>query len=160
MSEGEKRMNRWLVRSGHPVSQLRSELDRVFSDVFGDLLFDGGWLQRAGSRGQNFPAVNVWEDEANVYAESELPGLRMEDLELLVQGNELTIKGEARSSEEEGVTYHRRERGSRPFCGLVRLPVDIDVDKVEAELENGVLTVKLPKAASARPRKIQVKTMA
>jgi len=152
-------MNRWLVHGGHPLSQLRSELDRVFSDVFNGNLADRPWLQRGGGgpRGQGFPAVNVWEDEANLYAEAELPGLRMEDLELLVQGNELTIKVEGRSREQEGVTYHRRERGSGPFCGLVRLPVEIDVDKVEAELENGVLTVKLPKAASARPRKIQVR---
>ncbi len=152
-------MNRWLVHGGHPLSQLRSELDRVFSDAFNGNLADRPWLQRggAGSRGQGFPAVNVWEDEANLYAEAELPGLRMEELELLVQGNELTIKGEGRSGAQEGVTYHRRERGSGPFSGLVRLPVEIDVEKTEAELENGVLTVKLPKAASARARKIQVK---
>lgn len=149
--------SRNVMRRGYPVSLLRGELNRAFDDVFGDLFERGG--DRAAARGQRFPAVNVWEDEEKLYAEAEVPGLRMEDLEILVQGNELTLKGERKFREQEGVAFHRRERGTGSFCGVVALPVAVDVEKVEAVLENGVLTVRLPKATSARPRKIEVKAL-
>lgn len=142
------------------MNTLRNEVDRVFDDVFNDYL---GTRERPVKRGRtwggSFPAVNVWEDQENLYAEAEVPGLRMEDLEIYAQGNELTIKGERRHEEQEGVTFHRRERGTGPFSGTVRLPVRVEVDRVEASLENGVLTVKLPKSSEARPRKIEVKSL-
>ena len=144
--------NRWLVRTGQPMRQLRSELDRVFNDVFGDSLDDRWNVGRRFGSEPSFPAINVWEDEERLYAEAEVPGLRMEDLEILVKGNELTVKGERKNGEQEGVTYHRRERAVGPFCSVVRLPVDVQVDGVEAQLDSGVLTITLPKAPSARPR--------
>ncbi len=150
--------NRWLASRGYPVSRLRNEVDRAFGEVFGDFFGERPWLgARLGLRERSFPAVNVLEDEERLQVEAEVPGLRMDDLELLVKGNELTIKGERQDVEQEGVTYHRRERGTGSFCGVVRLPVDVDADKVEARLENGVLTIILPKASSARPRKIEVR---
>lgn len=150
--------NRWLVSGGYPVGRLRNEVDRAFGELFGEFFGERPWLGgRLGRRERSFPAVNVWEEEEKLQAEAEVPGLKMDDLELLVKGNELTIKGERKDVEQEGVTYHRRERGTGSFCGVVRLPVDVDADKVEARLENGVLTIILPKASSARPRKIEVR---
>jgi len=105
-----------------------------------------------------FPAVNTWEDETAVYAEAELPGLAMGDIEVTVMGDELTIKGERKDLEKEGATYHRRERGVGIFSRVLRLPVQIDADKVEATLRDGVLTIKLPKAQSALPRRIELKS--
>jgi HSP20 family protein len=153
-------INRWLLSTGLPVSRLRSEADRMFSDVFADL-FGGRPLFDLRPRcwGRSFPAVNVWEDDEKLYAEAEVPGLKMEDLEILVKGDELTIEGERKGVEQEGVAYHRRERGTGSFCSVVQLPVDVDVDRVEANLENGVLTITMPKAESARPRKIEVKAL-
>ena len=145
--------NRSLVSRGYPVGRLRNEVDRVFGDFLGERPRLGA---RLGLRERSFPAVNVWEDEEKLQAEAEVPGLKMDDLELLVKGNELTIKGERK---DVGVTYDRRERGTGSFCGVVRLPADVDADKVEARLENGVLTIILPKASSARPRKIEVKAL-
>jgi len=133
--------NRWQASRGYPVSRLRNEVDRVFGDFLGEGLWLGG---RLGLRERSFPAVNVWEDEEKLQAEAEVPGLKVDDLEFLVKGNELTIKGERRDVEQEGVTYHRRERGTGSFCGVVRLPVVADA---------------LPKASSARPRKIEVKPL-
>ncbi len=152
--------NRWLVSSGYPVGQLRRELDRVFTDAFGGFLDETPWLGVGPrSRGRSFPAVNLWETDEALYAEAEMPGLRMEDLEILVKGKELALKGERRDDAREGVTYHRRERAVGSFSGVVHLPVDIDVNKVEARLENGVLTIAMPKAPSARARKIEVKAL-
>jgi HSP20 family protein len=141
------------------VSRLRGELDRALDDVVGAFVGEDPWLRRGRLRERSFPAVNVWENEEVLFAEAEVPGLKMEDLEILVTGNELTIKGERGDEKQEGVTYHRRERGAGTFSGVVRLPVDVDVSKVEARLENGVLTIALPKAASAKPRKIAVKAL-
>lgn len=152
-------MNGWTANRTLPASRLRSELDRALEDVVGAFLGEDPWYRR-GRRGErSFPAVNIWEHEEVLFAEAEVPGLKMEDLEILVTGNELTIKGERADEMQEGVTYHRRERGTGSFSGVVRLPVDVDANKVEARLENGVLTIMLPKAASAKPRKIEVKAL-
>lgn len=150
--------NRWTM-SSHPMGRLlRNNVDRAFDDAFGELFNDrySPW-GRIAARERRFPAVNVWEGSESLYVEAEVPGLKLEDLDIFVHGDELTIRGEREHDEQEGVTYHRRERGTGSFSSSVRLPVEIDVDRVEAQLESGVLTITLPKAASARPRKIEVK---
>jgi len=134
-----------------PAARLRGEMDRLFGDLAANL----PWLGATGAA--TFPALNIWEDEQHVYAEAELPGMQMDDLEVLVVGNELTIKGERKAVEEGEAVYHRRERGLGAFSRVIRLPVEIDADKEEAHLQDGVLSVKLPKAEAARPRKIEVK---
>jgi len=73
-------------------------------------------------------------------------------------GNELTIKGRRQPAQGEDLAYHRRERGTGEFTRTVTLPAEVDATKVEARLENGVVTVTMPKAATAKPRKITVKT--
>lgn len=140
------------VRFNHsiPFGRLREEMEQLF----------GGLVENAqafaGSRA--FPALNIWEDDDNVYAEAEVPGLKLDDLELLVTGDELSIKGSRSDTGEEGASFHRRERGSGAFNRVVRLPVDIDGDKVEATLRDGILLITMPKAVAAKPRKIKVKT--
>jgi HSP20 family protein len=83
----------------------------------------------------------------------------MEDLEVLVTGDELTLKGERREVKLEGASYHRHERGVGTFSRTVRLPIAIDSNKVQARLQEGVLTVTLPKSEASRPRKIEVKSV-
>ena len=134
------------------LDRLRGEVDRLFESLTDGL---SPWAALTGVGA--FPALNVWEDDHNLYAEAELPGLKMEDLEILTCGNELTIKGERKDCKADGVTYHRRERGVGPVGRVVRLPVPIDANKVEASLKAGVLTLHLPKVEAARPRKITVK---
>lgn len=118
-------------------------------------LFDGVPLTSPGSR--PFPAVNVWEDGENLYAEAEVPGLSMNDLEIFVVGEELTIKGRRSAPADENVAYHRQERGSGEFARVLTLPVSVDADRVEATLRDGVLTLTLPKAEEAKPRKITIR---
>lgn len=108
--------------------------------------------------GRAFPALNVWEQGDDFFAEAELPGLQSEDLDIVVVGNEVTIKGQRPDAPPDGNVYHRRERGAGAFSRVVRLPVDVDASNVQATLRNGVLTLKLPKAESAKARKIQVTT--
>jgi HSP20 family protein len=138
-----------------PLAQLRDEMDRLVSDFFGT---SAAAPARRAWRTQSFPALNVWEEGDVIYAEAEVPGLKQEDLEISVVGTDLTIHGRRGGEPREGVSYHRQERGAGEFNRVLRLPDEVDATKVEATLTDGVLLIKLPKAESAKPRKIKVKT--
>ena len=132
--------------------ELRRELDR---------LFDGFFAREplANLTGLHaYPALNVWEDGEKLYLEAEVPGMDMKDLDILIQGNELTLKGRRTPLEGANLIYHRQERGAGEFTRYVMLPVEVNAERVEAVLKDGVLTVVLPKAETARARKITVKT--
>lgn len=139
------------VIEAYPVVRLRSELDRLFEDCF-----EGAPAARPFAR-RAFPTLNIWEDNGKLYVEAELPGSRLEDIELYVDGNELTIKGQRQEIQQEGASFHRRERGVGPFSRVIQLPVEVDAEKVEAALWDGVLTIALPKAQAVLPRRIEVK---
>lgn len=130
------------------LSWLRDEMDQLFGQYFPEV---------TGGQGTLYPALNLWEDDGHFYAEAELPGFSIEDLELSVVGNALTIKGERKPDEKKDGFWLRRERLFGPFSRTVEFASPIDADKVEASLKHGVLTVTLPKAEAARPRKIEVK---
>ncbi len=141
------RMSTW-----SPFDELHREINQIL-ESFNPVTNGGrmaGWLG-------TFPAVNIWEDGDALYAEAEIPGVRSEDLEMYAVGNELTIKGQRTARQGENLTYHRQERGAGEFTRIVTLPVEVDAEKVEANLCNGVLTITMPKAAAARARKITVK---
>ncbi len=143
------------VNMAHPILRVRNDMDRVINDVFGDFLPADPW----GVIGmRTFPAINSWEDDQTLYVEAELPGLKMEDIEVCMLGDELTIKGEWKDDREEDVTYHRRERTVGSFNRMLRLPVEVDAKNVQATLRDGVLTVTLPKTQAVLPRKIEVKS--
>lgn len=137
----------------HPLDQLRDQMDRLVSDFFSPM--SGSYAPRTLAA-RSFPALNVWELGDDLYAEAEVPGLKGEDLDISVVGGDLTIRGTRRSETSDDCTCHRRERGTGEFNRVLRLPVEVDAERVEATLKDGVLLVKLPKAASARPKKIKV----
>ncbi len=135
-----------------PFVQLRDEMDRLVGDFFGPVTS----APRAAVSPRTFPALNVWETGDAVYAEAEVPGLKAEDLDISVVGGDLTIHGRRGETQKEGVAYHRQERGVGEFNRVLRLPIEVDADKVEATLKDGVLTIKMPKAESAKPKKIKI----
>jgi HSP20 family protein len=101
----------------------------------------------------------VTEDQDNYYVRAELPGVKTDELGISVTGDTLTLSGERKLPEEsEKASYHRREREAGSFSRVISLPTRLDVDKVKALAEDGVLTVVLPKAESAKPRQIAVKS--
>jgi HSP20 family protein len=111
----------------------------------------------AASRTLAGPGVNIWEDETTVYAESDLPGMSLDKLEVLVaDGDQLTIQGERIADAPAGVVWHRQERGLGRFTRQVQLPAMVDADRVEAKYEHGVLRLTMPKSRAALPKKIQV----
>jgi len=143
----------------HPLEQLRQEMNRALGDSFGGLPRTAVQnMPLVGAR--VFPSLNMWTTSEAVFAEAELPGLRESDVDVSVFGNELTISGQRPELEQQDVRFHRRERGVGSFSRTVRLPVDVDPDRVEATLRDGVLQIKLPKAEAARPRKINVQASA
>jgi HSP20 family protein len=136
----------------NPFHQLRTEMDRLLNGFLGSTT-NGGTHPMAG-RGQ--PAVNLWDKDDALLLEMEIPGVQSEQIDVSVVGAELTIKVQRPDVAEEGVTYHRRERPVGDFSRVLRLPCEVNPDKVAAELRNGILTLTLPKAEAAKPRKISV----
>lgn len=135
----------------NPLNQLRTEMDKLFSGFLPEA-HEAFW---PGARNQ--PAVNLWETPEAVHVELEVPGTKGDELDLSVVGNQLTVRIERPDLQQDGVTYHRRERPVGTFTRVLELPTDVNADQVAAELHNGVLTVTLPKAEAAKPRKISVK---
>lgn len=132
------------------MNRLSREMDRIFGPGT-----NGNGMGRPFASG-SYPALNVWEDDDNLYAEAELPGFDLDDLEIYVTGNQLTIKGERRPPDHEGGTWHRQERGYGKFSRVIEVPGDVDGDKVSAEFKSGVLQVTLPKSEAVKPHRIEV----
>jgi HSP20 family protein len=106
-----------------------------------------------------FPLVNVTEDSHSYYCRAELPGMRADDLDIAVTGNSLSIAGERKiTAQDKNANYHRREREAGKFSRMISLSDQVDTAKAEARCVDGVLTVVLPKAESAKPRQITIKT--
>jgi HSP20 family protein len=141
----------------HSIHQLRDEVDRLVTSVFTNPTVAGAARMVTG---RGFPAVNVWDDREHVYVEAEVPGLKAEQLDISVIGEELTIRGERPEQDQSETQFHRRERGVGSFTRVIRLSTEVDADRVQAALSDGVLLLTLPKAEAAKPRKIKVNTAA
>ena len=132
------------------LNRFRNQMDRLFESYGFD---DVGWPGLAVA----YPPVNIWDDNENVYAEAELPGLQLNDLEIYVTGgNQLTVKGERKEPAVEKGVWHRQERGFGAFTRVITLPMAVNSDKIEAKFCNGVLTITMPKDEAAKPRRIMV----
>jgi HSP20 family protein len=125
---------------------MRQQLDQMFDDTPNQTVSAGV-----------FPLINITEDKDNYYIRAELPGVKGEELDIQFTGNNLAISGERKiAAEEEGARYHRREREAGTFSRMIGLPGDIDSDKVDARLENGILSIVVSKAEIAKPKQISV----
>lgn len=136
--------------------ELAHHLDRFFNGLW-PATAAGAVLTRAAVGSGAVPPINAWEDDATVVVEAELPGFKLADVDITWEDQTLTIRG--RRGEEpvgEAGRYVRRERAVGEFSRTLRIADEIDPDQVRATLADGVLTVRLPKAAGARARKIEV----
>jgi HSP20 family protein len=102
------------------------------------------------------PALDLYQNSDNVIAVIELPGMRKEDIDISLHDGLLTIAGERQSSSGEGENAERTERFSGKFRRSITLPTRVDAAKVSATYKDGVLTVTLPKAEEAKPKKVEV----
>jgi HSP20 family protein len=130
------------------------------SDAFNSLLRES--FVRPGTVGAQGAGVmalplDVVENENEFVVKASLPGIKPEDVQITVHGDTLTIRGTTKVEEEKkGEQWHLRERRVGSFQRTVSLVTPIDSDKANAAFEHGVLTLTLPKAASAKPRQIKV----
>ncbi|MEO5719386.1 MAG: Hsp20/alpha crystallin family protein [Chthoniobacterales bacterium] len=102
------------------------------------------------------PALDLYQNRDNVVAVVELPGMRKEGIDISLHDGMLTIAGDRQSSAEDGETAERTERPSGKFRRSVSLPTRVDAGKVSATYKDGILTVTLPKAEEAKPKKVEV----
>lgn len=129
------------------LHRMRQQLDQVFDDT----------PHQKASAGV-FPLINLTEDKDNYYVRAELPGIKSDELDIQVTVKGISISGERKIPVEgNNVKYHRREREAGKFSRTINLPEDVDVNKVDASLKNGILTVTIPKAEIAKPRQISIK---
>jgi HSP20 family protein len=127
--------------------RLQQDLERFFGKPFFDF----------GLTGANvYPGVNVFTGADGYVVHAEVPGVSPEHLTVKIEGSELTIAGERVPPAVEGATYHRRERRFGRFARTIQLPRDVDAEQCSAECRNGVLSVRVPKHAAAKPRTIAV----
>jgi HSP20 family protein len=103
------------------------------------------------------PPLNIHEDGQTLVVEVEVPGLKAGDVDVSFENSELTLKGEKKLEMKENVPVHRRERAYGAFTRTLTFPWEIVADQISAELKDGVLTVRLPKAEAAKPRKVAVR---
>jgi HSP20 family protein len=111
-----------------------------------------------GQEGKFMPGVNMIETDQALEVTVELPGMAPEDVKVEIHEEALWIVGEKKEEKEEkGKTFHRIERRAGAFRRVLPLPVEVLKDKVEARFVDGILTIALPKAEKATPRRIEVK---
>jgi HSP20 family protein len=104
------------------------------------------------------PALDLYETEQEYVVKLAAPGLKPDNFELLMQQNVLTIRGRTQAEEQENARYHIREQRFGEFTRVVQFPTAVDADKIQATLADGILTIRVPKAEAAKPRRITVKT--
>ncbi|MFZ2087385.1 MAG: Hsp20/alpha crystallin family protein [Desulfobaccales bacterium] len=130
--------------------RLQRQMDNLFNNMAG--------RERQFRRGGVYPLVNISEDADHIYVQAELPGVSPRDLDITIKDQHLVLRGERQiPTEEKNVNYLRRERESGFFRRVLRLPAQVDPNKVEATCKDGVLTIALAKPEQVKPRQIEVK---
>jgi len=140
------------------INQFFGAMD-LFRNRMNTLLGDYDQTYRPGSTwaiAEAFPPTNLSDTGDNLEIVAEVPGVAKEDLQVKIQGNYLQIAGSRKTSAPEGFKAHRTERSSGTFSRSFTLPYEVDSSKVHATLKDGMLTLVLPKAETAKPRQISI----
>ena len=133
------------------LSNLRDELDTLF-----DLPFWSNFGRQTQLLSGWTPALDLYQNNDNIIAIVELPGMRKEDIEISLHDGMLTISGERRMQAQESEQPERTERYVGKFRRSITLPSRVDANKVSASYRDGILTVTLPKAEEAKAKQIPV----
>ena len=129
---------------------IQDEMNRMFNSYFGR-------LPEEEDQGMWYPAVDISESTDEITVKAEVPGMKKEDIKISIQDNILTLKGEKiKENEEKEKNYHRIERNYGVFERSFSLPVSIQMDKVKAKYQDGILMISLPKSEEAKPKEIDV----
>ena len=132
------------------LNSIQQEMNNLFDEFFGERrseLAEGNWI----------PVVDVSETGADMVVRAELPGMTQDDIELNLQDNVLTLKGEkTQEVNEEKENFHRVERSYGSFSRSFTLPCAVKLDEIKATFKEGVLEITLPKSEEAKPKKIEI----
>jgi HSP20 family protein len=134
------------------LDTLQGEMNRLFSSFF-----DTPAPRNGGGARRWIPAMDLVETDEHFVLKADLPGMAEEDVSIEVERNVLTISGERKTEHEakhEG--YYRIERATGAFSRALTLPDGVDAESVTASFHNGVLEVRVPKPAQAKPRRVQI----
>lgn len=153
-------MERWRPGRGlipwRPFRELE-EMERRFDDMLSWPLLPAVWRRIPTMEMGWAPAIDVFEKEDKFVVKAELPGMKEEDIDISVVGDTLTIKGERKAeSEVEEEDYYYCERSYGSFSRSIDIPSNVDAKKIEANYNDGVLEVSLPKTPEVKPKKISV----
>jgi HSP20 family protein len=138
------------------VAVLQNQLNSIFNEFSKpSIVNDEGGM---GSTSASFvPPVDVYEDAQQVVLKLEVPGVKLEDLDIRLENQRLTIKGERKfESEEKAENFHRIERRFGSFARSFTLPQTVDTEGVNAAYDAGVLTINLAKKAEAQPKQVKI----
>ena len=130
----------------------------IFDDLFdvsrqmNRILSDSGWQNT-----KRWPETNIYENHDDYILVAKVPGMDKEELDITLKDNSLVISGERNKDGVSGGNAHLDERFSGAFERSFMLNEKIDTEKIEAETSNGLLIIRLPKAAESKPRKITIK---
>ena len=135
------------------LEQVTERMRKMLDETFGGF---GRWPSLLHESAGWSPLVDIEEDDDAYVLEAELPGVKRDDVDIELVGNELAITGELRDKERAGVVRRRTRRTGR-FDYRVTLPEQVDAEQIDAALAKGVLTVRVPKSQRAQRRKIAIK---
>jgi HSP20 family protein len=131
---------------------LRDRMNRLFEDMSGSKGEETDLVAHSWA-----PSVDIYETENEVVLSAEIPGVDENDVEIKIEDNNLTLRGERKFEKEtKEENYHRIERSYGSFFRSFALPSYIDQDRIEAEHVNGVLKIRMPKRAELKPRKVKI----
>jgi HSP20 family protein len=134
-----------------------AELRRRMSQLLDD--FDDGWPSASlFGDAQTWPRVTLSDAGDKLLVRAEIPGASEKDVSVSVEQDVLTLTGERRVKAPEGYAIHRQERGDYKFVRSLTLPCKVDAERATATVRNGLLTVSIPKAPEAQPKRIEVRT--
>ncbi len=134
-----------------PIREMSDLNDRLF----GLTLFPN--LDKSLAPFRGWPPVDISEDKNDITVKADLPGLRQEEIEVHIEDDVLTIKGERKlEAEKDEKNYHSSERVYGAFERNIQLGVDVERDKAKADYVNGVLKIVLPKVEKVKPKQIKV----
>jgi HSP20 family protein len=133
------------------LDSLQGDMNRLF-----DRFFEGRGANGSIAR-RWIPAMDLVETEDQLILRGDLPGMTEDDIDIEIKDNVLTVSGERKAEHEDrGEGYHRVERAFGSFSRSLTLPQGIDPDRVDAGFEQGVLEVRIPKPAEAKPTRVQI----
>ena len=146
----EKELTPW--RPFGELTSLRREMDRLWENFFGERPLPKIWEREWA------PSLEMSETKDNFVVKAEVPGIDVKDIGISLTGDVLTIKGEKRQEKEEKEEdYHLVERSYGSFSRSVRLPAEVESDRIKASYKNGILNITLPKSEKVKAKEVKIK---